>query len=307
MIRLAVLADVHANLPALEAVLADAELAGVDGTIVAGDFTCGSQSQEVIVLLRDLDAWLIRGNSEGYLLSFDRREVPDGWWKGEQWAFTRWSYRHLDQESMRFVGSLPEQRVLALDGADSIRVVHGSPSCPIEHLIPDRDRACVALFRRAGILPEGSDPKPLYRAVGEIDERVLVCGHSHIAWRQEVNGHLVLNPGSVGAPINGDPRAQYALLDWTGSRWQASLRMVAYDVGRIRTAFVRSGLLAEGGAFARACLLGIETGLNVPGALVAYVRSLADEDVGDDAWVRASETFDWGEYTDGETERAYGV
>jgi hypothetical protein len=96
-------------------------------------------------------------------------------------------------------------------------------------------------------------------------------------------------------------------LDWTGCRWQASQRMVAYDVGRVRTAFVRGGLLAEGGAFAGACLLGIETGLNVPGALVDHVRSLIDEAGGDEAWTQAAETFDWGEYTDGEAERACGV
>ena len=101
--RLAVLADVHGNLPALEAVLADALEASALRTIVAGDFTCGSQSQEVIDRLRGLDGWLTRGNSEGYVLALDRREVPQGWWEGEHWAFTRWSYQHLDRDALRFI------------------------------------------------------------------------------------------------------------------------------------------------------------------------------------------------------------
>jgi hypothetical protein len=161
----------------------------------------------------------------------------------------------------------------------------------------------VALFRQSGVLSADGDPEPLEQVVGGVDEQVLVCGHSHIAWQQEVNGRLVLNPGSVGAPVNGDPRAQYALLTWEDGRWRATQRSVTYDLDRVRAAFEGSGLLAAGGAFARACLLGIETGLNVPGDLVHHVRRLAEmageaggEVLSDEVWAQAAETFAWEAY-----------
>jgi len=299
--RLAVLADTHGNLPALEAVLADARRQGVDGIIVAGDLTTGGPHQlETINLLRSLDSWMIRGNSEGYLLAYDAGDTSDAWRVSKQWASVRWSYLHLNREILDFIASLPEQRVVTLGNAAPIRVVHGSPRSPSEHLFPDRDPASLGAFRKAGLLPPGSDPAKLDQALTQIREPVLVCGHSHIPWKQKQDGRLVLNPGSVGAPINGDVRAQYALLTWQDSHWQTEHRAITYDLERIRAAFSESGLLQEGGAFARAWLLDIETGQNVSGRFVSYAYGLAAEAgyegggvVPDNVWEQAIATFDW--------------
>jgi len=299
--RLAVLADTHGNLPALEAVLADARQQDVDGIIVAGDFTTGGPQQlETINLLRSLGSWMIRGNSEGYLLAYGAGNLPDGWRASKQWATVRWSYLHLNRETLDFIASLPEQRVVALDDAAPIRVVHGSPRSPSQHLFPDRDLVRLGAFRKAGLLPPGRDPVKLELSLAQVKEPVLVCGHSHIPWKQEQDGRLALNPGSVGAPINGDVRAQYALLTWQDGHWQAEHRAMAYDLKRIRAAFSESGLLEEGGALARAWLLVIETGENVSGRLVSYAYGLAAEAgcegsdvVPDSIWEHAIATFDW--------------
>ena len=79
MVRLAVLSDIHGNLPALEAVLADVQRQGVDGILVAGDCTGGPHQQAAIDLLRALDSWMIRGNSENYCLAFDTGTAPESW------------------------------------------------------------------------------------------------------------------------------------------------------------------------------------------------------------------------------------
>ncbi len=305
--RLAVLADTHGNLPALEAVLADVRQQGVDGIIVAGDFTTGGPHQlETFNLLRSLDSWMIRGNSEGYLLAYDVGNVSDGWRASKQWASVRWSHLRLNREILDFIAALPEQRIVTLDDAAPIRVVHGSPRSPSEHLFPDRDPVALDAFRRAGLLLPGRDPAKLDRALAQVKEPVLVCGHSHIPWKQEQDGLLALNPGSVGAPINGDVRAQYALLtcqrSWPSKTvsWQAEHRAIAYDLERIRAAFHESGLLEEGGAFSRAWLLHIETGQNVSGRFVSYACRLAAEAgyegggvVSDSVWEQAIATFDW--------------
>jgi predicted phosphodiesterase len=298
--RIAVLADTHGNLPALEAVLADIHQQPVDAFIVAGDFTGGPEPRETIDLLRSLDGWLVRGNSERYVLDYHAGKAPDAWLTGAPWATFRWSSQRLDPETIDFIAALPEQRVVALDGADPICVVHGSPQSPFEFLYPDRDPVTLALFRRAGLLPPGGVPTSLASALAQVDEDVLVCAHSHIAWIQEEDGKLVLNPGSVSGANNGDVRAQYALLTWEQGRWQATLRAVAYDLERIRAAYRDTGLLAAGGVMAEAFLLDILTAENVPGRLMAHTRQLAAAAgvgaggvVSEELWQEAIATFDW--------------
>jgi hypothetical protein len=117
---------------------------------------------------------------------------------------------------------------------------------------------------------------------------------------QEQDHRIALNPGSVGAPINGDPRAQYGLLTWQGDRWQAGLRAVAYDVAQARAAYHQSGVLEAGGAMTCAFLRCVETGQNVPGRFVLHVRQLAAADgyanpgdAPDALWDEAVATFDW--------------
>ncbi|MBN1991483.1 MAG: metallophosphoesterase family protein [Anaerolineae bacterium] len=299
--RLAVLADIHGNLPALEAVLAELRQQDVDGFIIAGDhLTGGPNPDEVIPLLRSLDGWLIRGNTDNRLLAYDAGNVPDSWRVSEQWAALRWLHGQLDREMLDFIASLPEQAVVAPDGTAPIRVVHGSLKSPSEHLIPDRDPMNLALFRKAGLLPPNGKPPQLELTLAQIQEAVLICGHSHIPWQQKHEGRLAFNPGSVGHPNNGDTRAQYALLTWQDGRWQVEHCAVAYNLEQVRLAYQASGLLAAGGAFIRAFLLGIETGQAVPGHFVTHVHNLAqaagfegDGVFPEPIWEQAVATFNW--------------
>jgi len=302
--RLAVLSDVHGNLPALEAVLDDAHQHGVGlgpgSLLVAGDSIGGSHSRQVVERLQALGAWAIRGNNEDYLLSYHRRQAPADWYTASRWAPIRYIYSQFDAAGLDYLAALPPQRVVVVDGALPLRVVHGSPRDPIEHLVPDGGAAVVEQFRRAGIRPR--DPRPLAELVAGVAEPLLICGHSHIAWQRQAGGCLVVNPGSVGAPINGDWRAQYALLTWHGGRWQVELRAVAYDRARMWADAKESGFLASGGAFARACMLGNQTGLNAAGALVTHSVHLAIgaghtwDDMPEEIWQEAAATFDWAAY-----------
>jgi predicted phosphodiesterase len=307
--RLAVLADVHGNLPALEAVLLDIEQQDVDGIIAAGDYlTSGPSPVEVVRLLRSLDAWMIRGNAEGYFLSYRAGDAPETWYKSYQWAGMRWSYQQLDSETLDFIARLPEERVLApggsaLDGATPIRVVHGSPHSPSERLFPDADPIALGWFREAGLLPPDRDPPRLERTLDPIGEPVLVCAHTHIPWVQGDGARLALNPGAVSLSFVGDARARYALLAWVDDRWQVEHRAVPYGLDRVRQDFHASGFLTEGGAFARAALLTIETGQNAIGHLYSHIDRVAVgaglEDwvvIPDILWERAVATFDWDTY-----------
>jgi predicted phosphodiesterase len=304
-----VLADVHGNLPALEAVVQDIRQRGVDRIIAAGDYlTSGPFPVEVVRLLRALDVTMIRGNAERYFLDFRAGDAPEAWHTSYQWASMRWSYEQLDAETLDFIARLPEQRVFApdgaaLDGAAAMRVVHGSLRSPFERLFPDQDPIALRWFREAGLLPPDRDPPRLERMLGRVGEPILVCGHTHIPWVQRDGGRLALNPGAVSLSFVGDARARYALLTWEGDRWRVEHRSVPYDLDRIRRGFRASGLLGEGGAFARAALLTIETGRNAIGHLYAHIDRLAVgaglegwDAVPDAVWERALATFDWDAY-----------
>ena len=278
--RLVILSDVHGNLPALEAVLNHIGQPVPDGVIVAGDFIGGPQPNETIRLLRSMKGWMIRGNSDDYVLQLSAGEAPDAWQVSRQWALTRWAYRHLEMDNLEFLRSLPHQRVVEIDNVPCIRVVHGSHRNPSESIFPDRA------------------PGILDTIFSEVKEPVFVCGHTHISWKYEQVGRLALNPGAVCGPLSGFVGAEYALLWRENGRWQVELRQAPYDLKRIREAFYDSGLMKEGGALARAFLLSIETGRNIADDFLSCAYRLAAEAgyngcevVPDSVWDQAAESF----------------
>lgn len=294
--RLAVLADVHANLAALEAVLADAAAQGATGYILAGDMAGGPQLNAVAHRVANLaPCWAIRGNNENYLLRLDAGLAPAGWYTSSQWGFVRWNYRQASAETLSFFRSLPEQCVINLPGTAAIRVVHGSPRSVSELIYPE------------------SAPEPFELALAQTGEPVLVFGHTHLPWVVRRNGRLALNPGAVSAALNGDPRAQYALIEWDGRQWRVEHRAAAYDLDALRHAFEESGLLEAGGGFSRAYLFDILHAQNSLTAFLEHAYRLAAEAgysqpacVPDDIWERAGETFDWAPFAGNSHLPAYG-
>jgi putative phosphoesterase len=287
--RLAVLADIHGNLPALAAVLEDIRHYEPDGILVAGDLVLGGpQPNEAVRWLRSARAWIIRGNSDNDLIRYATGDAPQAWHTHLQFGLLRWTHRTVDRDTLAFLQGLPEQCVVEVPGTDPIRVVHGSPSAPSASIVPD------------------TEPATLERALAQAREPVLVCGHTHIPWQVERDGRLALNPGAVSSPLNGTVGAQYALLTWQGDRWQAEHHAVGYDLERLRAALRESGALEAGGALMRAFLLGMETGRNIGKDFLTHAYGLAAEAgfegcdaVPDEIWERAAATFDWEEASHG--------
>jgi len=301
----AVMADVHGNLPALEAVLADAREHGAKAFVAAGDLTLGGPYPlATFNRLREIGCWMIRGNSEQYLLDFTAGRFPALAHTSQQWAPLRYTAQQFTAEALGFLGEVRENAIFALDDAQPARVVHGSPRRINEGLIPDGLPDVVRLFESATLTHQFQNGNANLSAVWQgVEESVFICGHTHIGWVEEKDGRLALNPGSVGAPINGDWRAQYALLHWNGVEWKPELRAVPYDLDALRRAYESTGFRQAGGAFARAFLLTDETGLNVAWFLVVHVMQLAEDmnvDISDgfpdELWSEAVRTFDWQSY-----------
>jgi predicted phosphodiesterase len=202
--RIAVLYDIHGNLVALEAVLADTERAGAAGYVLGGDYaTFGPWPRETAELLESLPAMIrIRGNVDRWLR--EEPQVPERA-RGLVTAATEAAREALGPELVDRLYGLPEQAEL-----DGILVCHGSPLSDVETFAPQ---------------PEPDEARML---AGEVN-RTILFGHSHQQFeRAGPNGTTLVNPGSVGMPLDGDTRGAWALYE-NGS---FELRRTGYDVER---------------------------------------------------------------------------
>jgi diadenosine tetraphosphatase ApaH/serine/threonine PP2A family protein phosphatase len=206
---LAVLYDIHGNLVALENVLRDAEAAGAEGYLLGGDFASWSPwPLETVERLRGLpNATWIRGNGERWLREppLDRPEVMEALSERDPGlgAEEGWLY------------SLQAQKEL-----DGVLYVHGSPLSDVESFPAE----------------PGPDDE---RMLDGVRDTTVVFGHSHLQFeRPGPNGTTLVNPGSVGMPLDGDVRAAYALRHDDG-RFEP--RRVAFDTERVAQAWEALG------------------------------------------------------------------
>lgn len=228
MTRIAVLADIHSNVPSLDAVVEDIRHQSVDEAFVGGDLVGrGPQGALVVDKIDELGWPSIRGNHEDYVLDFRRHDVPDEWLAADIWAASRWMANELDESHVEYIDSLPFSTTP--ETASDLRLVHGSPTSYHE-----------------GIGPWTSD-ETLREHLDSIDEDLLVCAHTHRSLSREVENGRVVNVGSVGLPFNGDPRAQYAIFDGSAGDWDVDFRRVEYDRERFLEIYQETGFLEEGG------------------------------------------------------------
>ncbi len=184
--RLAALYDVHGNLPALEAVLADPRLATTDRIVVGGDLVAGPFPAECLERLRALDALFLRGNG-------DRETVtpPDD---GPLAAVGVFARALLSKEQLSFVASWPLTIELQVDGLGATLFCHATP-------VDDTP-----------IVTRATPDAKVAAALGAIAADTVVCGHTHVQFDRSLDGIRLVNAGSVGMPYEGSPNARWALL-----------------------------------------------------------------------------------------------
>lgn len=236
MPRIAILADIHGNVPALDAVVGDLEALGPDEVIVAGDLVGRGPQGDAVVERVSARGWrCVRGNHEDYLINFRTHRVDPGWLVSEDWAAARWMAAELSVASLAFIEALPFSLTCAL--APQVRVVHGTPRSNAEGIGPWTDDETVRTHLAA------------------VPERVLLCAHTHKPLLRRVPEGTVVNTGSVGLPFNGDRRAQYVVLDVDGDEVDVQFRQVPYEVDAIVDIYAATGFLTAGGVTAQLLLM----------------------------------------------------
>jgi putative phosphoesterase len=249
--KIAILADIHANLAALQATIADIERWAPDAVIVAGDMVNrGPQSDEclnLVLRLRDERGWqVIAGNHEGYVVRYAADRVrPDFPVSGPRYEFSRlisWTYGQLADRIADIV-ALPEQLEAATPGGP-MRVMHAS----VRH-------------NRDGVMEASSDAE--LRQQIDLAAAVFCVGHTHMPFVRRVDDTLLVNVGSVGLSFDGDTRAAYARLSLGRAGWGAEICRVAYDVAATERVFVHGGAMESIGPMAEITLRELRTGTSL--------------------------------------------
>jgi len=205
--RVAVLSDIHGNLVALEAVLADlAAQGGIDAIAVAGDLCVdGPRPREVLERVRGLGCPVVQGNTDRDLAASALRDDP----------LLAWTREQIGDAGIAYLGALPfSHRIVAPDGRSVLLIVHANPKNQDQHLPP--------LAPEHSIAPLLADLPP--------EVTTIAFGHLHLPYVRDVGRLRLIDIASVGLPKDGDRRAGYGLLTWTGDGWSCEQRRVEYPV-----------------------------------------------------------------------------
>jgi predicted phosphodiesterase len=227
MTRIALLSDIHGNLPALQAVMADFADAAIDQVVVAGDMIGGPFSAEVLETILAGRWAAIRGNHELYILDhLTPRMDPTH----AHYAMPAALREALGPALINALATLPDTISLRFPDASSLRVVHASRRSHWEKVAPE-------------------DPDDWYDEImAGTSEATIAHGHNHLQYERQASRWHIINPGSVGLPLDGDPRAEYAILTGDESGWVADMRRVPYPQDQVLAAMDEQAYPARYGA-----------------------------------------------------------
>jgi putative phosphoesterase len=218
--RIAVMSDIHGNLWALDAVLADIARRNVDMTVNLGDILSGPLlPAETAERLMPLALPTIRGNHERQVLEHEPARMG---------ASDRWAHEHIAPAHRDWIACHP----VSLRLLDDVLLVHGTPGSDLVYWMESVDPAGQRQATYAEVLARA----------GDAQASLILCGHTHVPRTVQLDdGRLLVNPGSVGLQAygddlpyphkaeNGSPHARYAIVERTGGGWLLEQYAVAYD------------------------------------------------------------------------------
>ncbi len=239
MQKIAILSDIHGNLPALEAVLAEIAAEGIERVVCLGDVaTLGPQPHEVIARLRTLGCPVVMGNTDASLLVLQR----DAGAPGDDWRlgvpfyneeFDRWCAAQLTADDFAYLRTFAPTISLPLGDGATLLCYHGSPRSYDERITAE------------------TTEEALHAMLAETPAQLYAGGHTHQQLLRRHRDALVLNPGTVGfakdaiapaAPMRNPAWAEYAVIASAGGRLDVSLRRVPFALDALFAALDASGI-----------------------------------------------------------------
>lgn len=195
--------------------------------IVAGDVVNWGPFSAQVMERVVREGWaVIRGNNEFYLLDYNTPRAPADW---NGYALLPWLHRQLNGRWSNVIAAWPDALSLRFPDAPPLRVVHGSPRSAWEPIYSI------------------STAEEIETMLAGVEETTLVAAHTHLALDRRVGRWHILNPGSVGGPLDGTFCARYLLLDGDAQGWTPTFRSVTFDYGPIYQEFERQHFVEECG------------------------------------------------------------
>jgi predicted phosphodiesterase len=234
MTRIAALSDIHGNVAALEAVIADITREKPDRVVIAGDLVLnGPEPVATVDMLRNLvadGAAIISGNTDIAVADFDYAAafpwmtdgVPDAIVAASEWA-----NEALGEKRVEWLRGLPAERRLRTDDDTLVIVCHGSPGS------------------QTSGFDQNLDPSVTIERVARTDARVIVCGHTHLPEVRDLGWKVIVNDGSAGYVFDGDPSASWALIDIADDVVTADIRRTSFDTLGVANAISARGLAGD--------------------------------------------------------------
>lgn len=271
--KLGVLSDIHGNFEALKACIDYLERRNVDAYIFLGDYVGEFPNPEMTLgliygLMKRKQCFIIRGNKEEYVL----KGIGDGHPEWDEYPSTvgmlRYGYRHSTDKEKAFFESLPNNMVIKLDGYAPIRICHGSP------------------FETKGSVKNCTEEE-----LSKLDEKYILCGHTHKASAVYKYGKKIWNPGSVGLPLGGEESAQCMILYGENGEWRPDYLEIPYDIDKEIDSMKREGLFRIAPCWSLVTLDLLKGGTVSHGAVLDYAMKLCEKENGFCNWPQVPEKY----------------
>lgn len=223
---IAFISDIHGNLPALKAVVDDAKNRGAGKIICAGDVTGnGPFPSEVCSYLEENNITTISGNYDCKVLNVIKQgKSAAAKLQKKKRELLVWTAKHVKKSAEHFLDTLPASLEEEILGGRQLLVVHGSPVSNDDDIYPSVTTMAIKA------------------KLGNAHPDILVCGHTHIPFIKRIGGALIVNCGSAGQPVDGDPRPSYAILSIDESAVSAHIVRFEYDINEVVTALKNTSL-----------------------------------------------------------------
>lgn len=242
--RIAIFSDVHGNLSALEAVLAEIDRLSPDIIAFAGDVGLfGPRAAACLELLKSREIVSIYGNTDKWILE---PPVPPDNLQGPQLAHRQhlyeisgWTQAHLSESQLAWLAALPFQHRFSPGGIaeQDLLMVHANP-IDVNQVIYPTDTEQERIF---GEVQQAQSDEELAPLLDGTAAGVLAFGHLHIPNIRQWQGIILANISSVSLPGDNDPRAKYGLLDWDSKQgWSIQKQTIAYDIAAEKDALAAS-------------------------------------------------------------------
>ena len=303
--KYAIISDIHGNIHAFDAVLADAKEQKADKLLLLGDYASNfPYGNEVVEVIRKLKSTtVVKGNGEDYFTGLKSTEDLIY----EQYKPIYWSYRSLSPENLEYLLNLPESETIT-DNDVKIHLTHSmgifyrSPEIKLFHshhyhamMLQEPFPPDEYLVRAQKALLECPD------AVAEIcalPEGVYLFGHNHMQFHMEYKDRLFINPGSCGEPLDWDTKASYTVLERASDKWIVDERKISYDSDQAIFGLKDSGYSDYAPEWSKVVQLELKTGRDYFCPFVNYFMNEArkagwsEGKISNDIWLKAAKNWD---------------